>query len=109
MKDLLVVRFAQIRNVVLAETLHMPEDLRGKESLASSSGYEVASCGAPGILGGSTLYLPGRDRDQDGNLAACGFQSEARAAAAIDAWTQLIKEVNAKRHIWEAVLALARR
>lgn len=95
----LIMEFALFKNVLLAETVQMPEDLRGKGDLTSITveGFDfyLKSYSRP-MIGGNILYLPGTLKSADKEVATLTCDSE-EAAFYEYVFRQLVNKINEGR------------
>ena len=96
----LIVEFVHFKNILLAETIQMPEDLRGKGDLTSITieGFDfyLKSYSRP-TIGSDILYLPGTFRDGDREVATLTCDSEEEAAFYEYVFKQLVNKINEGR------------
>lgn len=96
----LIMEFALFKNILLAEVLQMPEDLRGKGDLTSvvakNDNFYLKSYSRPAI-GNNELYLPGTFRSADKEVATLTCDSEEEAAFYEHICRQLVNKINEGR------------
>ena len=96
----LIMKFVLFKNILLAETIQMPEDLRGKGDLTSITiedfDFYLKSYSRP-TLTNDTLYLPGTFKDGDREVATLTCDSEEEAAFYEHVFKKLVNKINEGR------------
>ncbi len=88
----LKVRLARVGSTLYAQTVAMPDRLRGAMDINEARGYKLRSGDFP-AMGVGILALPGRDRDADSNIVSNTFADEEAAKIAQEHFIKLIESV----------------
>ena len=88
----IVVDFARVKNVLIADIINMPKELVGSGEIVSNGHYEIASV-SYALLTSKVLYLTGRLDYNDGCLSY-SYDTEREAQEALEGYTELIMEYN---------------
>ena len=89
----IVVRFARIKNVLIADIVNMPKELVGSGEIVSNEHYEIASV-SYALLTSKVLYLTGSlDYNNDGYLSY-NYDTEGEAREALECFSELISKYN---------------
>ena len=88
----IVVHFARIKNVLIADIINMPKELVGSGEIDSNERYEIASV-SYALLTSKVLYLTGRLDYNDGYLSY-SYDTEREAQEALECYSELISKYN---------------
>ena len=88
----IVVHFARIKNVLIADIVNMPKELVGSGEIISNESYEIASL-SYAVLTSKVLYLTG-SLDYNGYYLSYNYDTEGEAQAALEGYTELIMKYN---------------
>ena len=89
----IVVHFARIKNVLIADIVNMPKELVGSGEIVSNERYEIASV-SYALLTINVLYLTGSlDYNNDCYLSY-NYDTEGEAQEALECFSELIIKYN---------------
>ena len=89
----IVVHFARIKNVLIADIINMPKELVGSGEILSNERYEIASV-SYAVLTSKVLYLTGSLDYNNGCYLSYNYDTEGEAQAALEGYTELIMKYN---------------
>ena len=89
----IVVHFARIKNVLIADIVNMPKKLVGSGEIISNERYEIASV-SYAVLTSKVLYLTGSLDYNNGYYLSYNYDTEGEAQAALESYTELIMKYN---------------
>ena len=89
----IVVHFARIKNVLIADIVSMPKELVGSGEIISNERYEIASV-SYALLTSKVLYLTGSLDYNNGYYLSYNYDTEGEAQAALEGYTELIMKYN---------------
>ena len=89
----IVVHFARIKNVLIADIVNMPKELVGSGEIVSNERYEIASV-SYALLTSEVLYLTGSLDYNNGYYLSYNYDTEGEAQAALEGYTELIMKYN---------------
>ena len=89
----IVVHFARIKNVLIADIVNMPKELVGSGEILSNERYEILSV-SYAVLTSKVLYLTGSLDYNNGHYLSYNYDTEGEAQAALEGYTELIMKYN---------------
>ena len=89
----IVVDFARIKNVLIADIVNMPKELVGSGEIISNERYEIASV-SYAMLESKVLYLTGSLDYNNDYYLSYNYDTEGEAQAALDGYMELITKYN---------------
>lgn len=89
----IVVHFARIKNVLIADIVNMPKELVGSGKIVGNERYEVASV-SYAALTSKVLYLTGSLDYNNGYYLSYNYDTEGEAQAALECYSELISKYN---------------
>ena len=89
----IVVHFARIKNVLIADIVNMPKELVGSGEIVSNERYEIASV-SYAVLTSKVLYLTGSLDDNNDYYLSYNYDTEGEAQAALECFSELIIKYN---------------
>lgn len=89
----IIVHFARIKNVLIADIVNMPKELVGSGEIVSNERYEIASV-SYAALTSNVLYLTGSLSYNNGYYLSYNYDTEGEAQAALESYTELIIKYN---------------
>ena len=89
----IVVEFARIKNVLIADIVNMPKELVGSGEILSNERYKIASVSCA-VLTSKVLYLTGSLDYNNGYYLSYNYDTEGEAQAALEGYTELIMKYN---------------
>lgn len=89
----IIVHFARIKNVLIADIVNMPKELVGSGEIAINERYEIASV-SYAVLTSNVLYLTGNLDYNNDRYLSYGYDTEGEAQAALEGYTELISKYN---------------
>ena len=96
----LIMEFVLFKNVLLAEVVQMPEDLRAKGDLCSITvanfNFYLKSYSRP-MISADSLYLPGRVKSADKLVFSASYDTEEEAALYKWICERLVNKINEGR------------
>ena len=92
MENKIVVHFARIKNVLIADIVNIPKELVGSGEILSNERFEIASV-SYALRTSKVLYLTGRLDCNNGYLSY-SYDTEGEAQAALEGYTELISKYN---------------
>ena len=88
----IVVDFARIKNVLIADIINMPKELVGSGEIVSNERYEIASL-SYALLTSKVLYLIDR-LDYNAGYLSYSYDTEREAQEALECYSELISKYN---------------
>ena len=89
----IVVHFARIKNVLIADIVNMPKELVGSGEIVSNERYEIASV-SYALLTSNVLYLTGSLDYNNDYYLSYSYDTEGEAQAALEGYSELISKYN---------------
>lgn len=89
----IIVHFARIKNVLIADIVNMPKDLIGSGKIIDDERYEIASV-SYAALTSKVLYLTGNLDYNEGYYLSYNYDTEGEAQAALECFSELIEHYN---------------
>lgn len=89
----IIVHFALVKNVLIADIVNMPKDLIGKNMIISNELYSIRSV-AYASMGFHNLFLTGTFDKDSGHYVSYCYDTEEQAQAALENYSELIAEYN---------------
>lgn len=89
----IVVHFARIKNVLIADIVKMPKELVGSGEIISNERYEIASV-SYAVLTSKVLYLTGSLDYNNGGYLSYNYDTEREAQEALECFSELIIKYN---------------
>lgn len=89
----IIVHFARIKNVLIADIVNMPKDLIGSGKIIGNERYEIASV-SYAVLTCKVLYLTGNLDYNEGNYLSYNYDTEGDAQVALECYSELIEQYN---------------
>lgn len=89
----IIVHFARVKNVLIADIVNMPKELVGSGKIVGNERYEVASV-AYATLTSKVLYLTGKMDDNNDYYLSYNYDTEGEAQAALECFSELINQYN---------------
>lgn len=97
----LKLKLWQIDNVVLMKVLEQDESTRGSITLLKCGAYEIVSADSP-MLGKCTIYVRGRNRKRDHQIACLSLNTTSEATGYIQDVKNLVRDYNNSNDIDKA-------
>lgn len=88
----IVVDFARVKNILIAEIINIPAPLKGVGTIITNEGYKISSMHYA-MIAGKTLYLTGLSDDSTRPMSY-DYATDEEAQRAIDMFSGLIREYN---------------
>lgn len=89
----IIVNFARVKNVLIADIVNTPKELVGKGEIVGNERYKVSSAYVAALTNG-TLYLTGSSDDNSGYCLSYNYGTEGEAQAALECYSELINKYN---------------
>lgn len=89
----IIVHFARVKNVLIADIINMPKELVGSGKIFSNGRYEVASV-SYAVLTSKVLYLTGSLDYNNDYYLSYNYDTEGEAQAALEGYSELISKYN---------------
>nr|DAF33052.1 MAG TPA: hypothetical protein [Caudoviricetes sp.] len=89
----IIVHFARVKNVLIADIVNMPKVLIGSGKIIGDERYEIASA-SYAALTCKVLYLTGNLDNNEGYYLSYSYGTEGEAQAALECFSELIKHYN---------------
>lgn len=88
----IIVDFARVKNILLAEIINTPTPLKGTGTIIANEGYKISSVHYA-MLTGKTLYLTGLSDDSTRPMSY-DYATDEEAQRALDKFSELIRQYN---------------